>query len=687
MKEHLRTAVTVVAAMLVGLGAGILATVPGPLLPPAAAATSPSTPWTWGANSFGELGDGTTTARVVPAAVLGLTEVVDVHGGREHVVTLRQDGTVWVWGSNAQGQLGLGTTGNVSVPTRVPGLTGILAVETGHNHSLALGADGSVWTWGLNADGQLGDGTTTQRRAPVRVTGLTDAVALAAGRNMSYAVRAGGTVVGWGRNAEGQLGDGTTTRRLAPVRVGSLADVVGIAGGRDHGLALRQDGSVWGWGANAYGQVGDGTLVNRTAPVPVTTGVTEVIAGAHHSYALRTDGRVWAWGRNYRANLGDGTTTTRRTPVLVGGVAGAVSIGSGRDHGIAVLADGSARAWGYNASGQLGDGTTTNRSTAVPVLGVSGALKAGGGGQAYSVLLAGAGEPPPNRPPTAAQTHSCTLLQCTFDGSGSTDPDGTVTGHDWELGDGGTADTASTTHAYAAAGTYQVSLTVTDDDGATDAVSFSVTVSDQPPTPGAVFRASAGSDANALSGSVAVPSAVEAGDLLVLVVTANRTATITVPSGWTQRAVVTDGTEVRSWVLTRTAAAATAGSTVRVPLDALSKVSLTLLAYDGAADVGALASSAESGSSATHLAPASTVAVAGSTVVRYWADKTSTVHGWTLPAALTHRAGTTGSGGGLLTSVTGDSTGWPVGAVPALAATAGVTASKAVAWTIVVTPG
>ncbi|MEZ5096941.1 MAG: PKD domain-containing protein [Nocardioides sp.] len=215
--------------------------------------------------------------------------------------------------------------------------------------------------------------------------------------------------------------------------------------------------------------------------MPVLTGAMEVIAGAHHSYALRTDGQVAAWGRNYRANLGDGTTTTRRTPVLVRNVTGAVSIASGRDHGLAVLADGSVRAWGYNAGGQLGDGTTANRSTAVVVPGITGAVKAGGGGQLYSVVLVGHGGPPPNQPPQAALSVGCTLLVCTADASGSVDPDGSVVGYAWDFGDQATGSGASVAHTYATAGTYSVTVTVTDDDGASDSATLSVAVTDQPP--------------------------------------------------------------------------------------------------------------------------------------------------------------------------------------------------------------
>ncbi len=194
-----------------------------------------------------------------------------MHGGREHVVALKSDGTVWTWGSNGEGQQGRGTTANTLVPTQVASLgTNNVAVETGHNHTVVLKSNGTVWTFGLNSDGQLGDGTTTLRRSPVQVSGITDAVGIAAGRDMSYAIRSGGQLWAWGRNELGQLGDGTTTRRLTPVRVGAsinFADVKTLTGGRDHGVAVKTDGSVWAWGWNAYGQVGDGTLANRLTPV------------------------------------------------------------------------------------------------------------------------------------------------------------------------------------------------------------------------------------------------------------------------------------------------------------------------------------------------------------------------------------------------------------------------------------
>jgi len=77
--------------------------------------------------------------------------------------------------------------------------------------------------------------------------------------------------------------------------------------------------------------------------------------------------------------------------------------------------------------------------------------------------------PPPtpaNAPPVAAFTTTATNLSIAVDASGSTDSDGTIAGYAWDFGDGATATGATARHAFAAPGTYQVSLTVTDDVGA-----------------------------------------------------------------------------------------------------------------------------------------------------------------------------------------------------------------------------
>jgi PKD repeat protein len=85
--------------------------------------------------------------------------------------------------------------------------------------------------------------------------------------------------------------------------------------------------------------------------------------------------------------------------------------------------------------------------------------------------------PPPNQEPSASFTSSCTGLSCSF-ADASTD-DGGAAGltYSWSFGDGGTSTATNPAHTYAAAGSYTVTLTVTDGGGLSDSVSAGVTAS------------------------------------------------------------------------------------------------------------------------------------------------------------------------------------------------------------------
>ena len=83
---------------------------------------------------------------------------------------------------------------------------------------------------------------------------------------------------------------------------------------------------------------------------------------------------------------------------------------------------------------------------------------------------------PVNQPPSADFTFNCTDLSCAFDGTSSTDADGTITAYSWDFGDGSTATGPTPSHTYSTGGTFTVALTVTDDAGATDTVGQTVTV-------------------------------------------------------------------------------------------------------------------------------------------------------------------------------------------------------------------
>ena len=247
--------------------------------------------------------DNSTTNRLVPVAVnttpgvsaLAGKSVVAISAGFWYSLALCSDGTVVTWGVNTSGQLGDNSTTNRLVPVAVnttPGLSAlagksVVAISAGGGHSLALCSDGTLVAWGYS-DGQLGDGTTgIYRIVPVAVNtdGGTSVlfgktvVAISAGYYHSLALCSDGTVAAWGNNGFGRLGDNSTTNRLLPVAVNTASGisalfgktVVAISGGGAHNLVRCADGSLVTWGYNGSGRLGDGTTTNRSVPVLVDT--------------------------------------------------------------------------------------------------------------------------------------------------------------------------------------------------------------------------------------------------------------------------------------------------------------------------------------------------------------------------------------------------------------------------------
>ena len=360
------------------------------------------TPRCWGQNTSGQLGDGTTTDRLNPVAVIGLSSgVAALAAGWNHTCALSKDGALQCWGNNSSGQLGDGTTTTRSVPASVNGFasSGAQFVSAGQLHTCLLTSSGGVKCWGDNSHGQLGDGTNTNRLMPVNVSGLGSGIKMvSAGGSHTCALTDAGAVKCWGDNSRGQLGDGTTTSRLTAVNVSGLTSGVrSISAGHNHTCALTNVGVLKCWGANGSGQLGDGSTTDHPEPVAVSglsSGMVAILTGQKYSCALTATGTIKCWGANGSGQLGDGSNSGRLSPVDVTGLlSGVVTISTGSgEHTCALTSAGVAQCWGANAFGQLGDGTTTSHNSAVNVNGLTYTLqvtKAGNGSGKVTGVPAG----------------------------------------------------------------------------------------------------------------------------------------------------------------------------------------------------------------------------------------------------------------------------------------------------------
>jgi alpha-tubulin suppressor-like RCC1 family protein len=201
------------------------------------------TAWGWGIGTFGRLGDNSTVTKSSPVQVVGgFCDWCQISAGEQHAVAIRQNGTVWSWGRNSYGQLGDNTIVNKSSPVSVVGsFCDWCQISAGGNHSLAVRQSGTAWAWGRNFYGGLGDNSGSNRSSPVSVIGgFTNWCQVSGGRLSSLGVRQNGTLWAWGWNCKGQLGDNTTVNKSSPVSViGGLTDWCQVSAGNLFSLAIR----------------------------------------------------------------------------------------------------------------------------------------------------------------------------------------------------------------------------------------------------------------------------------------------------------------------------------------------------------------------------------------------------------------------------------------------------------------
>ena len=328
----------------------------------------------WGNGLSGELGTGSNIISNIPVVVSGLgalagKQVTSLAAGNNTVLAICSDGTIASWGSNSNGQLGNGSSASSNIPVSVTRTTGLagktpVAAAVGGFHCIVLCSDGTMVSWGGNSKGQLGNrGPSADVRVPRAVyaggvlAGKT-AVAVGAGGFHSMALCSDGTVVTWGDNTGGEQGAGNPVNYIAwdPVLVkrdGILSGktVINISANGRTCLTGCSDGTIASWGVNSQGSVGNGgssvSLIPRevdSSGVLAGRTVVGIGQGDYVGFAIFQDGSAAGWGNNSYGQVGDGSPTFRPKPVLLeskGELYGkkVLSISGGGLHAHAVIAE------------------------------------------------------------------------------------------------------------------------------------------------------------------------------------------------------------------------------------------------------------------------------------------------------------------------------------------------------------
>jgi alpha-tubulin suppressor-like RCC1 family protein len=182
--------------------------------------------YTWGSNTFGQLGYTTTeTFSEDPLIVDSLPGIKEVFAGRSTAYAIAENGKVYAWGDNICGLVGNGQfstqpslsgtqeINDVTTPTQITiggDQTTIKKLSLGRSHAMALSDSGNIYTWGCNSFGQLGNGQSDGQSLVTTPTQISldenrAAQDISAGDEFSVAL-ADGIVYTWGSDSNGQLG-------------------------------------------------------------------------------------------------------------------------------------------------------------------------------------------------------------------------------------------------------------------------------------------------------------------------------------------------------------------------------------------------------------------------------------------------------------------------------------------------
>jgi alpha-tubulin suppressor-like RCC1 family protein len=272
--------------------------------------------YAWGANNFGQFGNGTTSpGSLSPEKVdfpvnVKIAALAPDTSPFSAAIAIDTTGHAWVWGyAKASACQGSATQSEYLTPVEVP-LPNVTQVAGAFFHAQYL-SNGTLYACGQSQYGELGDGSTSTSTVPVTVPVPGSVEWIGASWHDSAALTSTG-YFDWGYNAAGQLGNGSNTASDVPVKVKlpspvQEAAIGGSVASNGQTIVLLRNGHVMVWGNGAYGQLGNGGH-DAVNPIPFAVpGRPSVIASGGGTLYLVIAHDLYAIGQNNGGQAGTGT--------------------------------------------------------------------------------------------------------------------------------------------------------------------------------------------------------------------------------------------------------------------------------------------------------------------------------------------------------------------------------------------
>ncbi|MFI5309783.1 MAG: hypothetical protein ACHQQ3_01005 [Gemmatimonadales bacterium] len=346
----------------------------------------------WGDNGYGTIGNGGTTPATTPAAVSGglvFASLVSNYGS--HQCGLTAAGQAYCWGRNSFGEVGDNSTTDRLSPVPVAGGLTFTSLSASSYNTCGVTPASQVYCWGWTGGGIMGDGDEGSiRTVPTLViTGGRVYSKVAVLDDYVCGIETGGVLSCWGHAPDGT--------HITPATVATGVALTSLTAGFYHICGLTAAGAGYCWGTlNSDGEVGDGSTGARATPSAVSGGLTfaEIRAYAYNTCGRTTTNVLYCWGGQvFGSTIGDGSSgVARMVPTAVlGGIPIGSLMGGGIGFSCSAAITGQPFCWGGTA---LGSATTFSSTTPSPVDWVEGTVGTPrsiiiNGGDGQSVLAGG----------------------------------------------------------------------------------------------------------------------------------------------------------------------------------------------------------------------------------------------------------------------------------------------------------